>query len=71
MTEKSCDKIPMPRSRRVNHDTRHKDVIWRLPEGRVGRLGPEVATVALLMDLRDEVKQGNTLLRAILAALKK
>jgi hypothetical protein len=50
---------------------RHKDMNWVLPEMRdhqgVGGLSAEEIMVALLMDLRDELKEMNGLLRSVLA----
>lgn len=40
---------------------RHKDAQWSLPEGKVETW--EQASVAVLMDIRDELKTLNALLR--------
>ena len=41
-------------------DTRYKDAAWKLPES--GLLSYEVAQLAVMMDIRDELKQLNRLL---------
>jgi len=44
-------------------DTRHKDRDWTLPTKANGRLESwEYVSIAVLMDIRDELKKLNTLL---------
>jgi len=43
-------------------DTRHKDVDWRLHANESGTCSWDVVKVAVLMDIRDELKKLNRLL---------
>ena len=56
----------MPRKTRKPVDYRHKDVDWHLPAAPEadgdGELDPAFVQCALLMDLRDELKETNRLL---------
>jgi hypothetical protein len=53
-------------SRRTEVGERHKDVNWELPPIENGSLDSDLIQVALLMDIRDELRKQNQLLTKFL-----
>jgi hypothetical protein len=64
LCDKAYDSV-VSRQRKTEH--RHKDISWRLPaeRGHDGEMPPEQVQVALLMDLRDELKAANGYLKML------